>query len=400
MFSKWTKSQTRVSNFTAFLFLAGILTKEPLLFAISGGGLSLLMISLWWCRNALKGIKVSVDFTKKRLFPGDSSTVKIIITSNKYIFVPAIKLTINTSKEIVIEGLNISEKRATDQFWSKMFSVKTGKTLIYEYPVIVNNRGAFHIYDLFIEIKDPTGLGKIIATKPVKSEIIVYPTFVETLPPKVNLIGIEGDHQVKRLIHDDASFFVGSRGYTLGDPLNRIDWKATARVGKLHTKHFAFTSQKQLILVGNIRYQDKWTLGRDPIVIERVIGIMAGLIKWCSSNGYSYEWMFNIRNPHTRQIYHYKSSPDKKELVANLEKLARLKSYTMINFEDVFAYLRDTAYEGLVFVVVTNFITDKMEQEWNRQITSGNQVWIIDPSDEQIQVYPYLIKKGATILEA
>lgn len=400
MLNRWTKPQLTARNIMLGLFLMAMVTKEPLLFALSGGTLSLLLVSLWWCKQALKGIKVDVNFTKQRLFPGDCSTVKITIASKKSFLSSAIKLTLNTSRDIEIEGFSLVENRTSDSFWTKNLSVKAGKTIQYEYKINSDKRGVFYIYDLFIEIKDPTGLGKIIATKRVKSEMIVYPSMINSMPPNINLRGLEGNHQVRRLIHDDSSFFIGSRGYKAGDPLNRVDWKATARVGKLHTKQFAYTSQKQLILIGNLRTQEKWALGHDKEIIERIISVTAGLMKWCSSQGYSYEWMFNIRNPFTKQLYIHKSESDRKSFVHNLEQLARLKSYTMVDFQDVFAYLRDHAYENLVFIVITNFVSQDMKSEWKRQLELGNQIWIVDPSNEQIRLIPYLAEKGAVVLEA
>jgi uncharacterized protein (DUF58 family) len=400
MLLRWTKPQLTARNILLGLFLMAMVTKEPLLFALSGGTLSLLLVSLWWCKHALKGIKVDVNFTKQRLFPGDCSTVKITVASKKSFLSSAIKLTLNTSRDIEIEGFSLVENRTSDSFWIKTLSVKEGKTIQYEYKIHSDKRGVFYIYDLYIEIKDPTGLGKIIATKRVKSEMIVYPSMIDSLPPNINLRGLEGNHQVRRLIHDDSSFFIGSRGYKAGDPLNRVDWKATARVGKLQTKQFAYTSQKQLILIGNLRTQEKWALGHDKEIIERIISVTAGLMKWCSSQGYSYEWMFNIRNPYTKQLYIHKSESDRKSFVHNLEQLARLKSYTMINFQDVFAHLRDHTYENLVFIVITNFVSQDMKREWKRQLELGNQIWIVDPSNEQIRLIPYLAEKGAVVLEA
>jgi uncharacterized protein (DUF58 family) len=400
MLNRWTKPQLTARNIMLGLFLMAMVTKEPLLFALSGGTLSLLLVSLWWCKHALKGIKVDVNFTKQRLFPGDCSTVKITVASKRSFLSSAIKLTLNTSRDIEIEGFSLVENRTSDSFWTKNLSVKAGKTIQYEYKINSDKRGVFYIYDLFIEIKDPTGLGKIIATKRVKSEMIVYPSMSDSLPPNINLRGLEGNHQVRRLIHDDSSFFIGSRGYKAGDPLNRVDWKATARVGKLHTKQFAYTSQKQLILIGNLRTQEKWALGHDKEVIERIISVTAGLMKWCSSQGYSYEWMFNIRNPYTKQLYIHRSESDRKSFVHNLEQLARLKSYTMIDFQDVFAHLRSHAYENLVFIVITNFVSQEMKSEWKRQLELENQIWIVDPSEEQIRVHPYLPKKEAAVLEA
>jgi uncharacterized protein (DUF58 family) len=376
-----------------------LVTREPLLFTFSGGTLSLLLVSLWWCKHALKGIKVDVGYTKQRISQGDFTSVKITVASKKSFLSSAIKLTLNTSRDIEIEGFSLVENRTSDSFWTKALALKAGKTIQYEYKVHSDKRGVFYIYDIFIEIKDPTGLGKIIATKRVKSEMIVYPSMIDSLPPNINLRGLEGNHQVRRLIHDDSSFFIGSRGYKAGDPLNRVDWKATARVGRLHTKQFAYTSQKQLMIIGNLRTQEKWALGHDKEVIERIISVTAGLMKWCSRQGYSYEWMFNIRNPYTKKLYIHRSESDRKSFVHNLEQLARLKSYTMIDFQDVFAHIREHAYENLVFIVITSFVSQDMKREWKKQMEVGNQIWIVDPSNEQIRLTPYLAEKEAVVFE-
>jgi uncharacterized protein (DUF58 family) len=399
MLNRWSKPQLIARNTIIGLFLMALVTKEPLLFTFSGGTLSLLLVSLWWCKHALKGIKVDVGYTKQRLSQGDFTSVKITVASKKSFLSSAIKLTLNTSRDIEIEGFSLVENRTSDSFWTKALALKAGKTIQYEYKVHSDKRGVFYIYDLFIEIKDPTGLGKIIATKRVKSEMIVYPSMIDSLPPNINLRGLEGNHQVRRLIHDDSSFFIGSRGYKAGDPLNRVDWKATARVGRLHTKQFAYTSQKQLMIIGNLRTQEKWALGHDKEVIERIISVTAGLMKWCSRQGYSYEWMFNIRNPYTKKLYIHRSESDRKSFVHNLEQLARLKSYTMIDFQDVFAHIREHAYENLVFIVITSFVSQDMKREWKKQMELGNQIWIVDPSNKQIRLTPYLAEKEAVVFE-
>jgi uncharacterized protein (DUF58 family) len=399
MLNRWSKPQLIARNTIIGLFLMALVTKEPLLFTFSGGTLSLLLVSLWWCKHALKGIKVDVGYTKQRLSQGDFTSVKITVASKKSFLSSAIKLTLNTSRDIEIEGFSLVENRTSDSFWTKALALKAGKTIQYEYKVHSDKRGVFYIYDLFIEIKDPTGLGKIIATKRMKSEMIVYPSMIDSLPPNINLRGLEGNHQVRRLIHDDSSFFIGSRGYKAGDPLNRVDWKATARVGRLHTKQFAYTSQKQLMIIGNLRTQEKWALGHDKEVIERIISVTAGLMKWCSRQGYSYEWMFNIRNPYTKKLYIHRSESDRKSFVHNLEQLARLKSYTMIDFQDVFAHIREHAYENLVFIVITSFVSQDMKREWKKQMELGNQIWIVDPSNKQIRLTPYLAEKEAVVFE-
>jgi uncharacterized protein (DUF58 family) len=60
----------------------------------------------------------------------------------------------------------------------------------------------------------------------------------DTLGPRQRLRGLGGGSRPRRLAGAGAELYQ-LRDYVHGDPLSRVDWKATARVGKLMTREFS-----------------------------------------------------------------------------------------------------------------------------------------------------------------
>src|SRR5438067_465659 len=69
------------------------------------------------------------------------------------------------------------------------------------------------------------------------------PAFVTVFPRIVPLTGYDvssrrpiGDVRLMLKLFEDPTRIAGVRAYELGDPLNRVHWRATARTGQLHSK--------------------------------------------------------------------------------------------------------------------------------------------------------------------
>ncbi len=73
--------------------------------------------------------------------------------------------------------------------------------------------------------------------------VLTSPHFLLVYPDVVPLEGYElasrrpiGEIHLSHRLYEDPTRIAGVRRYELGDPLNRIHWRATARTGQLHCK--------------------------------------------------------------------------------------------------------------------------------------------------------------------
>ncbi len=99
-------------------------------------------------------------------------------------------------------------------------------------------RGRFRLGPVTLISGDPLGLFRSVKTIDATHELVVYPPRVDVsqIPmPVANMVG--GASANVRGFHA-AHTISGVREYATGDPLNRIAWSATARLGRMMVKEF------------------------------------------------------------------------------------------------------------------------------------------------------------------
>ena len=99
------------------------------------------------------------------------------------------------------------------------------------YQLKCNRRGYHQIGPLVVETGDLFGLHR-------RYRVLTSPHFLLVYPDVVPLEGYElasrrpiGEIHLSHRLYEDPTRIAGVRRYELGDPLNRIHWRATARTG-------------------------------------------------------------------------------------------------------------------------------------------------------------------------
>lgn len=104
------------------------------------------------------------------------------------------------------------------------------------YQLQCNRRGYYQLGPLILETGDLFGLHR-------RYRVLSDPHFLLVLPHVIPLEGFDiasrrpiGEVRMSYRLYEDPTRIAGVRAYQPGDPLNRVNWKATARTGLLHSK--------------------------------------------------------------------------------------------------------------------------------------------------------------------
>ena len=103
-----------------------------------------------------------------------------------------------------------------------------------EVPLRPARRGVHRLPPLRVETHDPLGLVRSVREEGEEQTIVVYPRLA--VLDSCLLLAEVGDHERVKSVGLPSSGgleFRGIRPYNPGEPLNRVDWKATARSGSL-----------------------------------------------------------------------------------------------------------------------------------------------------------------------
>ncbi len=121
-----------------------------------------------------------------------------------------------------------------------LFHLRKRESLIFTYTLNGSTRGEYFAGPAEIRGSDPLGLFPFTLISASKCRIIVYPaqsdeqiSFTKGIP--------QGKIPVKNPLYEDTSVYRSVRDYANGDEIKRINWKASARFGKLFTNEYLTT---------------------------------------------------------------------------------------------------------------------------------------------------------------
>ena len=121
-------------------------------------------------------------------------------------------------------------------------TVRPGKSLVVKYTLKFETRGYHQIGPLVLETGDLFGLHRRHRVVTGQVFVTVYPKVVPL--PKYDFASERpiGEVRLAHRLFEDPTRIAGVRPYQMGDPLQRVHWRATARTGELHSKVYEPTT--------------------------------------------------------------------------------------------------------------------------------------------------------------
>lgn len=124
----------------------------------------------------------------------------------------------------------------------RVLFLKAGQTKLIKYTITFARRGYFAIGPMTTETGDVFGLHR-------RHRVLTEPKFVMVYPKLLPIARFDfastrpiGEIRLANRLFEDPTRTAGVRPYQMGDPLQRIHWRATARTGELHSRVFEPTS--------------------------------------------------------------------------------------------------------------------------------------------------------------
>ena len=145
----------------------------------------------------------------------------------------------------------------------KIGMIRPAQFLLMKYTIHFQSRGYYQIGPTLLETGDLFGLHR-------RHRVVTAPAYVMVLPKVIPLPKYDfasqrpiGEVSLAHRLFEDPTRNAGVRPYQIGDPLQRVHWRATARTGQLQCRVFDPTTLAGATLVLDF-HQEGYPQRREP----------------------------------------------------------------------------------------------------------------------------------------
>ncbi len=229
------------------------------------------VLSYLYSRTINRGLRVERESKILRTYLMDHVTVRVRITNRSFLPLPYLAVTDNPG------SLYAGDEN------SKLITLRARETAELVYVIKGMNRGAYRIGPLTTRFTDPLGIYPIASTIHNEARLIVYPRIYPIdLPVHRGLPA--GSVATTSRIYEDPTRYRSVREYVPGDEIRKVNWKASARLGELHSTEWLPTINVPVMIILNLT-ASTFTRRNRYAHTERTIDATASLVHHLAQRG-------------------------------------------------------------------------------------------------------------------
>ena len=222
-----------------------------------------------------RGLSVTLKFTDPYIYENETSSLQEIVVNDKWLPLPALEVRLSMSRFLVFTGEATDNSGISDQSYKRdVFSLLFRQKITRTLPFVGKKRGYYEIREADAKSYDLLFKDLGFASLPQNTALYVYPSQVDVRRLNMLCTTISGMILVQNQLFPDPFEFSGLREYLPSDPINRINWKASLRMGETMVNQFDSTTNLDLALIFDVEdsHIQKYTA-----LVEETIRITASL---------------------------------------------------------------------------------------------------------------------------
>lgn len=246
-------------------------------FSVIATGFTVSMwMQLFWLKGKLCRLSISRTAKPAKTFIGEMITISHTIQGD----LPGISIGFSSSVQSNLLTTSSVERVIT--LSKKPVNLET-RTAFY-------SRGVKRLSECLVSYEHPLGLFKIWAVYSVDQQVLILPRImrIERLPVRLRDL-LPGKRSDFRLL-EDRNEILGVQEYS-SQPINRIHWKISAKLGKLYVKELDYTARAEILayldlnLSRDIFAKEVWSHIRKRYEEDAVL-ITSSIIYWSEIHGH------------------------------------------------------------------------------------------------------------------
>lgn len=364
------------------LLLAGIILQAG---APIGVGVLILLtggVAHLWSRLALEQVSYRRQIVNRRAFVGESIEVAFTLINRKVLPVPWIEVRDTVPERLPPEGVHVAPAPTAEMlFFSRSTSLASYERVTWRHQFHCTARGFYQIGPSALRSGDVFGLFPRSEDNEQIDHLTVLPRLLDLRDIGLPVERPFGEARGGSRIFEDQSRIVGVRDYRSGDPLKRIDWKATARRQHLQSRLYDPSSTINLLVALNAGTLEHPWEGYDPLLLERAISVAGSVAQFADEKRYAVGLAANCTFPNADRHIWVPPGRDPDQLTRILESLAMVTPFVLAPIEEIMQGSRRRLPLGASIVIVAGHLSEGMQAYLSRRsqgLKNLSVIWVGD----------------------
>lgn len=319
-------------------------------------------------------LEIDVFLPEEQLYEGDITNIKEVIINDKMLPLPILEVFFHFKKGL--KYTDMANSLVSDKLYRRdVFAVGMKRKISRTFEVACVKRGYYTLESLELMSSDLFMQQKFLGEKQFFKEFYVFPKKVKSEKIGLPYKKIMGDLISRKHLYEDPFSFGGVRDYAITDPMNRINWKASAKAQDLIVNMYESSINQKIVVVLDT-FENRNSGSED--LNEESIRIAAALVERLFFQGVEVTLIGNGSDLITKELLcmkHLKGAG----VPMIKQRLARLELGEENRIESFFDQVEKDTYVVL--------ISKNLELQTNLEIYFKEFIWIIPYKYQIPEIY-------------
>lgn len=363
------------------LAAVGLATHTVILLACALGALAIGGLAQLWRLAGLRDLAYERRFGETRLFPDETTTLRLRVTNRKLLPLPWLTVAEQFSAGLPPKDGRERHPDLREYVVRQSFTLGPFEQVERELVLQAERRGCYSFPPVVASTGDPFGFYRVETPLGRRDEVLVYPRLLEPDEYVVRAQQPFGEARAALPIWEDPTRLAGARDYVPGDSPRRIHWRASARLGKLQTRLLDPGANLQVLLVLDASTDERPWYGVDHALLERLISVTASIARDALAQRVPVGLLANTLTVNSDQTIRILPGRGPDQLTAILEDLARLIPYFGLPIAQVLERALPRLPFGAAVLLVSALDSAETEAALDAVRRRGHAVLRCDPRE-------------------
>ena len=363
------------------LVFVGFGAEEPAIGLIGAMVVALGAVARYWSKHLFDRVALTRMPSEWRAFMGEEIGVDVELTNKKPLPLPWYEWRLALGEPLPVDGEALGAAAVPGLKWlHRRGSLGWYQQHRWHFTLRPNERGYHAFGPATIKSADLLGAFPRTIDDGVRKNIVVFPRVYPMQDLGFPSDRPFGERRGGNRVFEDPLRIAGLREFRPGDPLRRIDWKATARSGDLRSRVYEPSATQQIYLLVNIDTMEHSWEGYLKDELERIVSVTASLAAWAAGARYAVGLLANGAFPDADRPIRLPPSRSREQITKILESLAVIQPLTLGDLAGAIQRESGRLPVGSTLVVVASLMPPPLAGVIARLRSEGHHVFVVATS--------------------